>query len=101
VAQLSTLGGMNTTAMNDSRQRILRILFVIFETWFVGSYIVIWRLGWHSEMTPSVAVLAFGQWISILALLILSFWLWRVAWILAFIGWFSVIAYFILWLMPK
>jgi hypothetical protein len=76
--------------MNDSRQRILRILFWTFEALFVGSSIVIWQLGRYAG-----DLLFILQVISFVPLLVVSFLLWRADWRLGFIGWFSAIGLFL------
>ena len=84
---------MNTFT-KDFRQRLLRLLFFVFEAVFVASFDaneVLWR---RYHRAGASAVFGFTFLISLAALLIVFFCLLRTARLLAVVGWITVFVLF-------
>jgi len=90
--------------MNDSRLRLLRILFFLSETLFVGSSValdVLWRFFRRPGLIAGGGLLSLIFVVSFVTLLAVCFCLRRTARPLAVIGWLSAFAMLIYALKPE
>ena len=103
VAELGSIGVI-ATLMNDSRLRLLRILFFSCETLLVGSSVVLdvlWRFYRRPGLAAGGGLLSLVFVVSFVTLLVVCFCLRRAARPLAIIGWLSAFAMLTYALKPE